>query len=251
MDRSPPHLEPRDRYFDDMANQLSKLSLEAFTCACGILRLSTKYRFGTLRKMAIKALRIISPASFDEMIRRVTVEDGRRFETALEVGSVAIECKAPTLLPAALFQVCQSLPLNGIDDRLFVNSEKLPFDMKAWCLSGRTRLFFAQEKDKATSLAFQDLETNLVDSKSIRQCQKASKNEYLCYLPSFGPPKVPGIWALHALNDEWKDSSKCRRCIAKVQELYRARQGVIWSQLPSYFGVGTSWEELQKLEDEY
>jgi len=81
--------------------------------------------------MAIKSLRIVSPASFDEMIRRVTGEDARRFETALEVGSAAVECQASTLLPAALFQVCQSLPSNGVDDRLLIDSKKLPFNVIA------------------------------------------------------------------------------------------------------------------------
>ncbi|KAJ3513586.1 hypothetical protein NLJ89_g2867 [Agrocybe chaxingu] len=222
-------------------DMLSNDNVETFVDnISGILRLSTKYEFKDIRKAIIAALENITPTTFGramELFPEGTPKESL-FVPAMKVAALAVECNIPLLLPMALYHICHDLPASGEKDEMFLRSNLLSDGLKAWTLSGRARLGYAQEVDP---------ETQLRDVFSVPgggNCRKGG-----CSLPTL---RSQGSHMSIVNKMAWRGSgATCFSCAQKLEAICFERKRKIWGKLPEFFGLGQSWEDLKKQQEGY
>jgi len=237
-------------YFDNISQTM--YSDHGIQCAAGILRLSTKYHIRTLRAKSSAMLEILCPCNLDKMIANGSVKIDRtaRLNHSLIITALAGECHVPTLLPAALYQICMAFPSSGVSDDHLLAEPTLPDKLKAQCFSGRARIHYAERQEPTISLDNGQVESLLESDRAYRKC--AGKSQY-CSVPSFSVPNDHVFSLSTDVQQVWVEArlgSWCFKCMSKKAEEFRSRQQVIWDKLPSYFSLG-SWEELRRERDEY
>ncbi|KAF8148257.1 hypothetical protein B0H34DRAFT_737573 [Crassisporium funariophilum] len=206
---------------------------EVFQKISGILRLSTKYRFLNLRTWCLEVLDKISPMG--KTFRPIPEDqdlDKKRTALAFEIVRLGRECNVPTIIPAALYQICRSIGMSGEKDHEVLNSLQFDDYTKAWCLSGRTRIAHLQIP-KGPSYDW----LGLVSREALLPCPRGERaKSKVCT----GVPEPAVNWdekdTLYALDRlAWvadsNTSGNCHRCCTKFQELYELQQTAIWEKI--------------------
>lgn len=197
---------------------------------------------------------MLCPCNLDKMVARGSAKIDRtiRLNHSLIITALAVECHVPTLLPAALYQLCMALPSSGAYDDRLLEEPTIPDKLKAQFFSGRSRIYYGERQEPSTSFEDETMEPLLGNDIFYRKCNGARSTS--CSVPRFSLPN-DRIFSLstdyqQARVKEPGPGSWCFKCLSKKEKEFCSRQRAIWDKLPSYFSLG-SWEDLQRERDEY
>ncbi|KIK02834.1 hypothetical protein K443DRAFT_96264 [Laccaria amethystina LaAM-08-1] len=202
----------------------------------GILRLSTKYVFHSLRRRCIFLLLSKFPTSFAAYDMKVASRTHERFssDSIMRVIHLARENDVLQILPYAYYRVAR------VAGRRILKHKQSDIDwkIKAMCLVGGNRLRLATMK-MSHSFLFNFRPSPLCQ---FRRCAHAR-----------GPHAE---WRL--LEDKkhlrplrkytrWHYINVCPNCVAYCQ-LQHSNGRKVWDKLPGFFGLRT-WDELKSMQD--
>ncbi|KAJ7627231.1 hypothetical protein FB45DRAFT_58980 [Roridomyces roridus] len=201
-----------------------------------ILRLSTKYDVGYLRRRALLHLASASPLSleeYDAMSSTSTFGIKSSFLQLLLADDLGIKWA----MPIAMFKVSCSLTIEQILSGV-PPTFHLPPSLQRTCLSARNTLIFAQGHDTFCFVHVMDNPgcTNQDQCRSTRSLllYALTKREILRPMGYF-----PSSW--------WEDidpQELCGACCREGRIQYEEGRRRIWDRLPEMFAL-PSWEDLR------
>lgn len=239
----------------------------------GILRVSTKYEVGYLRRRALKHLDTMYPATLSAFLNRQELRTTPQREgTAFYVASLGREFGLDWLMPAVLFSLCGAEVEDILKGVLWNEENQTEGQMGEVPQGQREASSSARGRRKMIKLVKEDRVKCL---RALRKIWVREKKDILGFLTM---DKVTGCrmaeecWRkrmelLRTLDQTrdiidvpyvmedywgWYDQSVCKICAQEGRKLYKEEMEKFWDALPEIFGF-EEWHVLEELkhEEEY
>ncbi|KAI0072768.1 hypothetical protein K474DRAFT_1711280 [Panus rudis PR-1116 ss-1] len=207
-----------------------------------VLRMSTKYDASMIRERCILILSRSYPGNLSEWDKIPESKsvgmykvDVRHFHLA----NYARETSSLVLLPSALLICCMSSIEEILDGSTLPDGyhvELDPINKRAVLLARQELSHRARTETYEYLLCVPDVE-GCIRTKTCRT-EKSGKM----------------VWVQEQSTDDWLNplvsecytSSLCPKCNNKAKESYRNARAKIWDDLPKIFGLGESWQQLER-----
>jgi len=232
-----------------------------FSVVAGVLRLSTKYNVGYLRKRAISHLITMFPSSLEDFQEsRAQAANNAKLNhytgLSMEVVNLARTARAPMLLPISMYY-CAVMKLEYILDGVTLGKEgsdsyrkiELDWPEKRAILLGRRALV-----DRARHHLFSflltptNLAANLPNTPGAAGCLYPQKCELgkLKWLRVMEPLLSGDKCGPLHMQFDWQryGTDVCQYCVLDGKNKYRDGLRGSWIALPSFFGLD-SWDVLK------
>lgn len=211
-----------------------------------LLKMSHKYEAWLLHRQLLEYLTPMFPRTLDSFIesesqtaQQHTPFDYRDFDFNVRIANLARVIEAHHLLPVALYRLCHTPPPT-------VQASELSTDNLIAVLVGRSHL-----AKRARHHSFIFLFQPMFYPKGFRPN---------CPWNGCSPENLLPAGALSAtmsklLDDDcWLDPfakcdlsfPRCSTCSTVIESDYKKEQSYSWDHLPEFFGLGATWDELER-----